>query len=80
MCIGQLFLTSTDSRRELRFLSQTVVCAMASYAAVFVCAHTFVYVALLIENGTDCVMKNCRPNNVGREEREKKGEGDRNTF
>lgn len=24
---------------------------------------------------TDCAMKNCRPNNVGREERKKKGGG-----
>lgn len=45
---------------------------------VFACAHTFVYVALLIENGADCVMENCRPN-VGREEREE-GESDRNNL
>lgn len=73
MCIGWLFPTSVDSRRELRLLGQTVVCAMASERlCVCVCSYTFVYIELLIENGADCVIENCRPNNVGREEREKK--------
>jgi len=80
MCIGQLFSTSSDSRRELRSLGQTVVCAMQHpNGYVFACAHTFIYIALLIENGADCVMENCRPNNVGREEHEE-GESNRNTF
>lgn len=40
------------------------------------CAHTFVYVTLLIENSADCVMENCRLNNVDPEEREKEGQGE----
>lgn len=44
------------------------------------CAHTSVCVALLIKNSADCVMENCRLNNVDPQEREKEGQGDRNTF
>jgi hypothetical protein len=40
--------------------------------------HTFAYVALLIENGIDCVMENCRPNNVGREERKRRRRTEKN--
>lgn len=49
-------------------------------ATMCLCTHTFVYVALLIENSTDCAMENCRPNNVDREKHEKEREGDRNIL
>jgi len=78
MCIGQLFLTSADSE-SFAYLVKLLFALRHLGDYVFACAHTFVYIVLLIENGVDCEMENCRPNNVDREEREKEGESDRNT-
>lgn len=44
-----------------------ILAAMCLYKLI----RLYLYVALLIENSTDCAMENCRPNNVDREEREK---------
>lgn len=66
---------SADSYRELRLLSQTVVCATA-FERLYVCVCRIV----VIENSIDCVMENCRPNNVDREECEKERQGDRNIL
>lgn len=78
MCIGQLFLTSADSE-SFAYLVKLLFTLLLLHPVgyVFACAHTFVYVVLLIENGVDCAIENCRPNNVDHEEKE--GKSDRNT-